>query len=205
VPLVEPDASTALRGGFAMTDVLMSAFEIACLPAGAVLLVLALWMRRGRTPRARFWVRRWAAWQPRHRLDAEMFFLVWWPIAAVWLLVVGCAGFLSLLGVGAPNLDVIVALLGGLAALAVVTVTLLLSGIGITAPPGGTNLLRPWMYPRWLRTLRATERRWKQEQLLPVGQRSEVGTHPWTALEENSASNGARDMPPSRIRRPRPS
>lgn len=180
-----------------MTDVLLSALELACLPVGAMLLVLAIWMRRGRTRRARFWVRGWEVWQPQRQLDAEMFFLLWWPVTAVWVLSVGCAGFLSLLGVGGSNLDAIVALLGGLAALAVIVVMLLISGIGITAAPGNANLLRPWMYPRWLRALRATERRWEKEQLLPVWERSEVGAHPWTALEENGAPDGARDVPRS--------
>ncbi|MBK0331929.1 hypothetical protein I8D64_11000 [Brachybacterium sp. MASK1Z-5] len=164
---------------------------------GAALVGTCIWMRRGRTPRSRFWVRRWTAWDPRPTVDAELFFLVWWPVLGIWLLIAGLSGLIQALGVGSQNLSAVVALGGGLLALAVIAVLMIGSGIPRVSMPGRTNLLRPWIYPAWLRDLRAIERRWEKEQLLPVWERSEVGTRPWTVLEENGAPDGARDVPPS--------
>jgi hypothetical protein len=164
---------------------------------GAALVGAWTWMRRGRTPRSRFWVRRWTSWDPRPKVDAEVFFLVWWPVLGIWLLIAGLAGLIQAFAVGPRSLSAVVALGGGLLALAVISALMIASGIGRAPMPGRTALLRPRIYPRWLRPLRATERRWEEEQLLPIWERSEAGTHPWRALEEHGAPDGAPDVPPS--------
>lgn len=140
---------------FAITSVV----ESLCLPIGLGLLVLTSWMRRGRSAASRFWVREWTIWDPRPRLDAEMFFLIWLPVLALWLVGLGVAGILMLLDIGPTNLDVIVGFGGGLLALGVIVVLMLASGITITSAPGQTNLLRPGLYPVWLRETRRAERR----------------------------------------------
>lgn len=160
---------------------------------GAAFVGTWIWMRRGRTTRSRFWVRRWTSWCPRPAVDAEVLFLVWWPVLGTWLLIAGLSGLIQALGVGPRNLFAVVVFGGGLLALAVIVVLMIGSGITRVSMPGRTNLLRPWMYPRRLRRLRAIERRWEREQLLPAWERSEVGTRPWTTLEENEAPGGARD------------
>lgn len=163
--------------------------ELGCLPVGAVLLALAIWMRRGCTRHARFWVRRWDAWQPERRLDAEMFCLLWWPVVALWMICTGLASLLSLLGASPSNLGTIVALLGGLIAMLIIAALMLVSGIAVTSAPGAPNLLRVWMYPPWLRERRASERRWIRNERLPAGQRPGVG-EPHRVARGNRADPG---------------
>lgn len=135
--------------------------ETLALPLGAA--ALALWMRRGRSPRSRFWVRDWTAQQPRRRVDAEPFFLLWWPVLGAWLGAVGIGAVLMLCGIGPANLDAVLALGGGLIAILLLAALHLASGISPVIVPGRVNLLMTSLYPRWLREERQAERSWVRE------------------------------------------
>lgn len=117
--------------------------------AGAALLLLAAWCRRGRSAASRWWVRRGGLEHASLYLTRETFALAWVPMLAQTLLLAGPAiPLVALLGSGTA---------AGSTTIGMLVVVELVLWMAVLFMTGYRWVLPLWMYPDWLREVRRGE------------------------------------------------